>query len=206
MARLLLAVGLNSKLPEIAGLATDVIIAAIDDGRLDAETLGASLRIVWQLRIETWIYRPINDPLINTPHAVAFVKPTRWAKALGEVSRASPLHARVIARAVEIFLAGDASRPRQATSLLPFLELVKEASVETGRAVSLDLRDFLGCLGGTGKTGRVVKELLALTENPNAQALRNARTQALARRIERAERWMAWERMDHERSDVTTNT
>ena len=87
-ARLLLAIGLKAKLTEIAGLTTDVLIAAIEDGRLDADTLGASLRIAWQLRIEKPIYRPINHPLANATNAIAFVKPTRWAKALGEVARA----------------------------------------------------------------------------------------------------------------------
>jgi len=194
MARLLLAVALNAKLAEIAGLASDALIAAVDDGRLDADTLGESLRIVWQLRIEMWIYRPVNDPLSNTPHTVPLVKPSRWTKALGDVARASPLHASVIARAVEKFLVDAASESRTAASLLPFLELVRETSVETGRAVSPEARAFFGGLGTAGKTGRVVKHLLALRDMPAGPAMRQARMQALARHIERAERWMKWER------------
>jgi hypothetical protein len=194
MARLLLAVALNAKLPETAGLATDVLVAAIDDGRLDGETLGSSLRTVWQMRVESWIYRAPNDPLFGQQHTVAFVKPTRWAKALGDVARSSPVHARVIARAIELFLADEASNSRSAASLLPFLEILRETSVETGRAISAETRAFLGRLGTAGKTGRVVKELLALRDLPDSPAMRAARMQVLARRIERAERWMAWER------------
>src|SRR5262249_26534799 len=126
-------------------------------------------------------------------HTVAFVKPTRWAKALGDVARSSPVHARGVARSIELFLADEASISRSAASLLPFLELLRETSVETGRAISAEARGFLGRLGTSGKTGRVIKDLMALRDLPESSALRAARMQALARRIERTERWMAWE-------------
>ena len=111
-------------------------IAAIDDGRLDAKSLGQSLRIAWQLRIETWAYHPINDPLPGTTTSVGFVKSTRWAKVLGDVAAASQLHSRLIARTVEHVLADEATTWRTTSSLIPLLELVREASVKTGRAVS----------------------------------------------------------------------
>jgi hypothetical protein len=193
LARLLLAVGLNAKLPELAGLATDALATAIDDGRLDAETLGESLRIAWRLRLETWKYWPINDPLSNTPQPVPFVKPSRWAKSLGDVARTSALHARVIARSVELVLVDEASAARTTANMLPLLELLRETSVETGRALSANARAYLGGLETGGKTGRVVKDLLSLPEVPNHAALRQAHSQALANRIARAERWTAWE-------------
>ncbi len=193
MARLLLALGLASKLPEIAGLATDVLAAAIEDGRLDAQTLGQSLLVAWQLRVETWAYRPINDPLRGVPTSEAFVKPGRWAKTLGDVSRISPLHAGVIAGALEHVLADETTGNRTPASVLPLLELVREASIESGRAVSALARNYLGKLGTTGKTGRVARELLALPDAPLGPARTNARTQTLANRIARAERWAARE-------------
>ncbi len=98
MARLVLAVGLSVKQPEIAGLATDVLVAAIDDGRLDGENLGESLAIAWQLRIETSTHRSFDATIPFEPQSVPFVKPPRWAKALGDAARSSPLHAGVIAR------------------------------------------------------------------------------------------------------------
>jgi hypothetical protein len=122
------------------------------------------------------------------------VKPSRWAKALGDVARSSVLHASVIARAIEHFLVDEASRSRTAASLLPFLELLRETSIETGRAISAEARTFFGGLGTAGKTGRVVNDLLALRDMPAGPAMRDAQMGALARRIERAERWMAWER------------
>jgi hypothetical protein len=196
MARLLLSLALNVKSPEVVGLATDAVVAAIDDGRLDGDTLGESLRIVWQLRVETDSYGVDVAHHKNRTHHVPFVKPSRWAKALGDIARSSLVHSRVIARAIELFLADEASFSRPAASLLPFLEILRETSVETGRAVSAEARAFLSHLGTTGKTGRIVNDLMALCDLPESPVLRAARIQALVRRIERAERWMAWERAD----------
>jgi len=192
MARLLLTVGLNAKQPEIAGMASDVLIAAIDDGRLDAESLGESLRGGWRLGIGAWTHRPIDDSL-HEPTPVGFVKPNRWAKALGDAARSSRLHAQVIARAVEHVLADEASGCRTTASLVPLFELAREASVESGRAVSAEARAYLGTIGTGGKTGRVVKDLLALRDVSDAANWRKVSMQALARRIARVERWMAWE-------------
>jgi hypothetical protein len=103
----------------------------------------------------------------------------------------SQLWGRVVARAVEHFLADEASGLRTTAGLLPLLELLREASVESGRALSVEVRAYLGGLASAGRTGRVVKDLLALNDMPGAPAMRKALTQALARRIERAERWTA---------------
>ena len=51
MARLVIGAGLTAKVPEVTGLATDALIAAIDDGRIDAARLGESLRTVWRWEI-----------------------------------------------------------------------------------------------------------------------------------------------------------
>jgi hypothetical protein len=194
MARLLLAVALNAKLPEVSGLATDVLIAATDDGRLDGETLGESLCAAWQLRAETWTYTPVSaQPPASMP-SVGLMKPARWAKALGDVSEASPLHARLIAQAVERVLADEATASRTTASLIPLLELLREASVKAGRAISGDARACLGKIETGGKTGRVVKDLLGLQDNPDTARWSDLATQALARRISRAERWMSWQR------------
>jgi hypothetical protein len=190
MARLLVAVSLNAKLLELAGLATDVLIAAIDDGRLDAETLGGSLRTAWQLRTETWAYHPTNDPQPGTTTSVGFVKPARWAKALAEVAASSALHCRLIAQAVEHVLADEATSWRTTASLIPLLELVREASVKAGRALSAEARAYLAGIETGGKTGRVAKDLLALREDPDCAAWRKVALHALANRIARAKRWM----------------
>ena len=51
---------------------------------------------------------------------------------------------------------------------------------------------YPAAIGTGGETGRVVKDLVALRQVKDAPAWRKARTQALARRIARAERWAAW--------------
>jgi hypothetical protein len=194
MARLLLSVCMNAKLPEVAGLATDVLIAAIDDGRLDAQVLAESLCSAWRLRVETWTYIPGGAQAPTTAPSVGLMKPARWAKALGDVSGSSPLHARLIAEAVEHVLADEATACRTTASVIPLLEVLREASVKSGRTVSDKAREYLAKSATGGKTGRVVKDLLALREVPNATMWRNLAMQALVRRIMRAERWMKWER------------
>jgi hypothetical protein len=72
------------------------------------------------------------------------------------------------------------------------LELVREAAVTCGRAVCAEVRANLETIGTGGKTGRVVKSLLDLKDVPDSAKMRALAMQALARRIARAERWMAW--------------
>ena len=80
MARLVLAVGLSVKQPELAGLATDVLIAAIEDGRLDTDSLGESLAIAWQMRIQTSRHRQFNE----TDTFRAAVRPIRETSAMDQ--------------------------------------------------------------------------------------------------------------------------
>ena len=72
MARLMLVGGLSSGLPELQGLATDALIAALDDGRIDGRLLGEALQ---------------------HPLAAGLVKRARLAKSLGDAARVSRLHA-----------------------------------------------------------------------------------------------------------------
>ena len=193
MARLVLAVGLSVKQAELAGLATDVLIAAIEDGRLDADNLGGSLAMAWQLRIQTSTHRQFNGTISFEPQFVPFVKPPRWTKALSDAARMSPLHAAVIAGAIEHVLADNPFENRTIASVLPLLELLRETSTQVGRAVSERARACLETLETKGKTGRVVSELFALKDVPDAPAWKKAETQVLSSRIARAERWSAWE-------------
>jgi hypothetical protein len=171
-----------------------VLITAIDDGRLDAEALAESLCAAWRLQVEPLTYAPVGAAVPATPPSVGLMKPARWAKVLGDASGVSPLHARVIAQALENVLVDEATASRTTASLIPLLELLREASVKSGRTVSVKARAYLDKIETGGKTGRVVKDLLALGEVPNATMWRNLAMQALARRLVRAERWMSRER------------
>jgi hypothetical protein len=168
MALLLLTVGLAAKQASEYGLATDALIAAIDDGRMDGTLLGGSMRALLRSGL---------------------IKPTRWAKTLCDAARVSPLHARTIAQAIRIALAeGLADPPRD---LLTLLELLKELLVQTGERVSpQSLRSWLEGWKTSGKTAKVVKDLLALTHTDDSTMRQAAAIRALSQRIERAERWM----------------
>jgi hypothetical protein len=168
MALLLLTLGLAAKQASEYGLATDALIAAIDDGRIDGLLLGGSMRAL------------LSSGLI---------KPTRWAKTLSDAARVSPLHARTIAHAIQIAMAeGLADPPRD---LLSLLELLKELLVQSGETVSpQSLRTWLEGWKTSGKTAKVVKDLLALAHNDDSTVRQAAAIRALSQRIERAERWM----------------
>ena len=191
MARLLIAVGLGAKLPELAGLATDAVIAAIDDGRIDAARLGESLRTVWRWEAPRST-REISQGAHPVEGSVGFARSNRWAKTLGDVVRASKLHAHVVACALEQVLADEATRRRTSASVVPLLELMREVSVTCGRAVSAELRASLEAIGTAGRTGRVVKSLLEVQDVSDSAERRVLAVQALAHRIARAERWMTW--------------
>jgi hypothetical protein len=193
MARLLIVVGLSAKLPELAGLATDALIAAIDDGRIDAARLGESLRTVWRWEVPRSTRETSPGPNV-LEGSVGFARSNRWAKTLGDVVRASSFHAHVVACALEQVLADEATGRRASASVVPLLELVREVSVTCGRAVSAEVRASLETIGTGGRTGRVVKSLLELQDVPDSAERRVLAVQALAHRITRAERWMTWER------------
>jgi hypothetical protein len=168
MARLLLLLGLAAKEPGERGLATDVLIAAITDGRVTGASLGEILAEVL---------------------ALGPAKGARLAKTLADAARTSPLHGETVRTALEMVLAGAPElRPADLGALL---ELLQELCVLGGTAVATPAaREFLQAQGGSGKTAKLAKALLALSEAPQAVAYRRqAASLALAGRVERAERW-----------------
>jgi hypothetical protein len=167
MALLLLTLGLAAKQADEHGLATDGLIAAIDDGRIDGALFGGAMR-----------------SLLPT----GLIKPSRWAKTLRDAARVSPLHALIVAHAVQHALGDELVEPLQ--DMLALLELLKELLIEVGEPVSLThMRVWLAGWKASGKTAKVVKDLLALTDSGDPSGRRGAALRALAQRIERAERW-----------------
>ncbi len=166
MARLLLAGSLSASAPELQGLATDALIAAIGDGRIDGNRLSQA------------VGRVLTEGL---------AKPSRLAKALGDAARVSPLHSLTVAHALELMMSGLTPPPRD---LHLFLELLKELLVETGERLTVpEAVDSLRGLKVSGKTAKLARELLGLEERPAATARRSAAVRALAGRVERALRW-----------------
>lgn len=165
---LLLALGLGAKETTEAALSTDALIAAISDGRIDAEMLGAELRRL---------------------APTGLMKPARWARTLGVAARISALHREVVREALTTLVASRAEmRP---ADLGAILTLLHELCVESGAAISgAEARAALAETR-SGKSGAIAKALLALTEKDRSAHVRSAAVAALTGRIERAERWAA---------------
>jgi hypothetical protein len=146
-------------------LATDALIAAIDDGRLDADKLGATLAFL----------APIT-------------KYARLARTLGQAARVSSLHLMVVAHVIQAALRGDpAQAPRDVQALL---ELLKESLLELGVSIgNAEARHYLEQIETGGRTARLVRELLALEQKPDFSIGRQALLRALEHRLGRAESW-----------------
>ena len=182
MARLVLGGALAANQPELRGLAVDALIAAVDDGRLDSEALGGSIRALLAGRL---------------------IPPSRLARSLGEAARIAPLHAGAVARVVQGFMAAETIATRDLAGLL---ELLHEALIATGGAVTAPgAADFLGQVGGSGKAATLARRIVSLSADPHCPARIEAATRALAGRVERAERWQRSERSDARGTDVRPN-
>jgi hypothetical protein len=167
MARLMLALGLAAKEPGESGLATDALITAVDDARFDPLRFGETIAFLMPM-----------------------LKAARLARTLGQAAQVSPLHRHLISRAVQAALRGDrASAPRDLSALL---ELLKESLIEVGAGLTdPDAREYLGKLKTSGKTGRLVRNLLSLDDESPAATRRHLALQALNKRLQRAESWSA---------------
>lgn len=152
---------LAAKEPGEAGLATDIAIKSIEDGRLGSDNLGQSLALLL----------PSGK-----------IKPGRWHKTLSEVARASNVHAAV----VQIALQCCFENPRQE---LPkdsgkLLELLHELSLELGVPITNEAcRKWLASDAAKGKSAKLAKNLLAISESPETQtAARQLLEQAIHQR------------------------
>jgi hypothetical protein len=162
----LLALGLAAKEAGEGGMATDALIAAIDDGRVDGLKMGEAMASLL---------------------ATGLIKPG-WARTLAAVARISHLHAAEIALAIQRSLQGAADRVSKEMHAL--LALLKELLISAGSGLRLpEARDFLTRLQGSGKTGDVARTILALEDEPTSPQAGNAAARALANRVDRAERW-----------------
>jgi len=182
----LLGLGLGAKEPGESGLATDALIAAIDDGRVTASSLGEILATLAGLGAHSTI-----EPL--KPGGI--MNGSRWSKTLGSASRNSPLHAEVVHGALlRLFGSAPSFRP---ADLVALLELLYELSITIGAAIDPPAaRSYLTAIKG-GKSGKLAQALVALTANPQRPHLVQAAIQALTGRVERAERWNAMQLQCH---------
>jgi hypothetical protein len=156
-------VGLLSKDAGSRGMAIDVLIAAIEDGRA-------------QLKV---------DVLVKLSQA-KWVKLNRLATAAREVARVSPRHAWWIAELLQRFVAGLQTCPGE---LHHVLALMLELFAELELGLDDLARERLQAMQTTGKSAQLLKSLLACVASPIPARRAAAHEQALQSCYERAERW-----------------
>lgn len=155
--RALLAIGLAAKDAHEVSIATEACLLAIADGRLDAQDFGAALGSL--------LFGPYGRPL-------------RWAATFGEVSTASPLHARFVQRALNTAFTGPSDQKPHGLSAL--LERFVEISALTGLPVDdPSTRAYLEALRGSSKAAKAARTLLS-TGDPDREAQHGAACRALA--------------------------
>ncbi len=164
---LLLSSMLAAKEPGESGLATDIAVRAIEDGRLGSDNLGNALA----------------NLLIS-----GLIKSGRWHKTLSEIARTSQVHAAVVQLALQrCFENPKQALPRDSNKLL---ELLYELSLELGVSVTSEpCRAWLSSGAAIGKGIKLAKNLLALGESPESkQSVRIILEQAVVQRTTAASR------------------
>ena len=175
MGSWVLVLGLSSKSQDAARLALDALIAAIEEDRIDGSKFGERMGRVY------------------TTEKITL---SRWITALREVLRISPLHLHFVQTAAEACVAelplSLASKPP-----VPLIELLYDASLSAKYSIrNVKARNFLEQVQGKGKAAKLAKLLLELSPLNESKHRRQAAVQMLEARIQRAERWQKWQRLE----------
>jgi len=169
MARFLIVFGLAAKREECVKQAIEVLILAIEDGRLDGESLGDAFATTMFSR-----------------HLVI----SRWMIALDEVAIVSPLHKIAVKRTLEHALVGVSPMGSPPPKLLPRLY---ELATECGEGIIFEqARARLRGMSLKGVAAKTAKALLDLGSIDSNATRREAGLQLLQRRIDRVLRWQAY--------------
>jgi hypothetical protein len=194
--------------------AIDLLVEGIADGRIHPRPLGETLvrfavpmppkselqaknKERQRLRNEVWstildksregrarskAAREALDRLESTPEPFSLA---RLSASLAKVARVSPVHAWVVAGALEALLASYKSPTEDVRHLLA---LLLEVMTQLGLAPGEQARAVVAMIKGSGKTASLAKSLAALKPQSAADA-EEARLMVAAKRIERAELW-----------------
>lgn len=165
MGAMLLLCGLAAKEPGEHGLAVDIAIQAINDGRLGTDNMSHMLTT------------GITSDHFNLP---------RLAKRLHDIANSSDLHAYVVMHSAETAI--SSSNPKQLPKGIgDIFELLAEIGTRLERGVeNPDCRSFLESLTGSNKAAKVAKHLLSIETCFDA---REILATAVTNRIDRLEKW-----------------
>lgn len=160
------ALALMARAPELHGMATDVLIAAVEDGRTTGEDLGAVL-----------------GQIARSERAML----NRLADVLSVVGRGTLLGAHACRRITEGILAALETPPRDLhymlSALAEWLAMLGEGLAPAAGRVLAGIK--------TGKTAKLAKQVIAAAKGPSQRGAVFA--QALRGRLDRAARWRARE-------------
>jgi Family of unknown function (DUF6493) len=146
----------------------DALIAAIDDGRLDGDTLGQAMHAFLMT-------------------GLVFGK--RWPAHLKEVARSSPLGRQVVRRALERAM-HPGTPLRKLRDVHAWIETLHELSIEAGEGIEDPLaREGLAQSLKAGKARKPAQALLDLASSEPRLHRSAAAVQAIRQRLARAERW-----------------
>jgi hypothetical protein len=163
--RWFICLALSSKSSDVSRLALDILIAAIDELRIDAESLGGTMSCLLPSKMVT---------------------PIRWARALRESSRVSALHAlfswKVLAAIFKVL--ADAVP----TSLLEVMLELRQEYKFPGDVETEQTLQSLTKAKPSKLVSAIQKSATRLTDN---QFLIDASNQSRNRRIATAQRWQA---------------
>ena len=170
VALVLLVLSLGAIQFDDGKLVSQILIAAIDDGRVDDLKLGEVMGRLLLTRL---------------------VRQKLWASTLGQVARTSPLHAHVVRSAIECALRGDPRRASQ--DLFALLELLRELVFEAGDGIhSETARAFLQQIRPATRAGKAARTLLNCEPADPAGRRAQIMPAVVEGRLQRAERWTRW--------------
>jgi hypothetical protein len=176
MARTALWLGAAGRNDRLRGTAVDALIEGIADGRARPGTLAETLL-----------------------HVVSggWIKLTRLADSLREVARTSILAERIVAEILDRLIASWQEIPRDGHAILA-LQVGLLSNLR--QAMSPEARSVLAGIKGSGKAGKLAKQLSSFEADDQSPAMRQAALEAAEGRIARAVRIMEWMKTEGRRS------
>jgi Family of unknown function (DUF6493) len=147
MAATLLGVALGAKDAGERGLATDALIAAVDDGRADAKALAGGLGRAAELGL---------------------ARPRRWATSLADAASVSDRHRRIVQESASRAIGALDGSPTGDTVAL--LRLVNELMHETREPLTDDAITAIRTVAGGGQSRRLADAILAASDRTGGPA------------------------------------
>ena len=165
LATQFLAGMLSAKEPGEAGLATDIAIQAISDGRLGTDNLFAACTL-----------------LLPT----GLIKPGRWQKTLTDVASASVVHVAVIQQSLQQTL--TATKDNWPKDVGKLLELLLELTAGHSLPLTSEFQSTLQSGNASGKQKKLATQLLNTAKEADSSAVKSVLSTAIEDRTAVAEK------------------